>query len=924
MDPAGRARGRSRGRGRGDDVESARRPDLAQQHGIAPYSTQPPHLAGRSRGGMSHESEGRGHGPPSSFTTSGSGGRATSGSSSRDTPQEPPYGASAPGRASSALRGGPAAPPLVPSSRAPPLGVVAPRATGDSAASMGRGASRGREQRDVQIYTRPSAEFVKLGKTGSPIPVTSNYFELIKRPDMHLLQYRVDFTPDVDHIGVRKALIRVHENVLGKYLFDGTLLYNVTRLPQPLELHSKRVSDGSDVMVSFRLVGEIHKEDATYTSVMNIILRRCLGMLNLTMWKRDYYDPAALTEIPQHFLNVWPGYLTTIRHHEDGFLLGVEIIHKVLRRDTALDVMDRMRQSGGEVQALCKAELLGKVVMTHYNKKTYRIDDIDFTKNPKSTFHLRKEDRDISYMEYYQTRYSLSVRNASQPMLVSLPSRRDKNRGDDQPVYLIPELCGMTGLSDDQKKNFNLMKDVGNITRVMPDKRVDALMKFRKRLADNPKIQEELNSWGLDFAKNIVSCNARVIPAQTIQQGGNSFPTQEGDWSRNIQRSRMCVSVELQDWVVFTPAAMQQEITPFVTMMKQVGAQQGFNIPHPHLIPMQMDRTSNYVEAIRAECSRKEYSLIFCVLRAARADTYASIKKMTISEFGIPSQVITGRNIKGQPGKLMSIATKVMIQVASKLGAEPWRVAVPQTKWMVIGYDTYHDARQRKAVGAFVASINPTFSRYYSSVKIHENNEEISPSFKDHLFGALKSYYIMNEKTLPEKIIVYRDGVGAGDIARLKDTEVAALREACSDAGARTNYLGTGVYNPPIAFIVVSKRINTRFFAMGQRGAGNPPCGTVVDNKVTLNERFDFFLVSQKVTQGTVSPTSYNVIEDDTGIAPDIHQRLAYALTHLYYNWPGTLRIPAPIQYAHKLAYLVGESMMTQPHEGLNRLPYYL
>jgi hypothetical protein len=36
---------------------------------------------------------------------------------------------------------------------------------------------------------------------------------------------------------------------------------------QPLELHSKRVSDGSDVMVSFRLVGEIHKEDATYTTV---------------------------------------------------------------------------------------------------------------------------------------------------------------------------------------------------------------------------------------------------------------------------------------------------------------------------------------------------------------------------------------------------------------------------------------------------------------------------------------------------------------------------------------------------------------------------------------------------------------------------------------------------------------------------------
>lgn len=90
---------------------------------------------------------------------------------------------------------------------------------------------------------------------------------------------------------------------------------------------------------------------------------------------------------------------------------------------------------------------------------------------------------------------------------------------------------------------------------------------------------------------------------------------------------------------------------------------------------------------------------------------------------------------------------------------------------------------------------------------------------------------------------------------------------------------------PGIAFVVVSKRINTRFFAMQGRPA-NPPCGTVVDSVVTLNERFDFFLVSQKVTQGTVSPTGYNIVEDTGNLSPDIHQRLAYALTHLYYNWP--------------------------------------
>lgn len=59
--------------------------------------------------------------------------------------------------------------------------------------------------------------------------------------------------------------------VYHRYIFSFIIIETLDLLRffyfQPLELHSKRVSDGSDVMVSFRLVGEIHKEDATYTTV---------------------------------------------------------------------------------------------------------------------------------------------------------------------------------------------------------------------------------------------------------------------------------------------------------------------------------------------------------------------------------------------------------------------------------------------------------------------------------------------------------------------------------------------------------------------------------------------------------------------------------------------------------------------------------
>lgn len=54
--------------------------------------------------------------------------------------------------------------------------------------------------------------------------------------------------------------------------------------------------------------------------------------------------------------------------------------------------------------------------------------------------------------------------------------------------------------------------------------------------------------------------------------------------------------------------------------------------------------------------------------------------------------------------------------------------------------------------------------------------------------------------------------------------------------------------------------------------------------------RYDFFLVSQSVRQGTVSPTHYNVIEDSSGLTPDHFQRLTYKLTHLYYNWPVSIK----------------------------------
>ena len=66
----------------------------------------------------------------------------------------------------------------------------------------------------------------------------------------------------------------------------------------------------------------------------------------------------------------------------------------------------------------------------------------------------------------------------------------------------------------------------------------------------------------------------------------------------------------------------------------------------------------------------------------------------------------------GKPKGLMSVATKVAIQMNAKLGGEPWAVRMPLTDTMVIGYDTYHDTAQKgRSVGAIVATMNQTLTK---------------------------------------------------------------------------------------------------------------------------------------------------------------------------------------------------------------------
>lgn len=149
----------------------------------------------------------------------------------------------------------------------------------------------------------------------------------------------------------------------------------------------------------------------------------------------------------------------------------------------------------------------------------------------------------------------------------------------------------------------------------------------------------------------------------------------------------------------------------------------------------------------------------------------------------------------------------------------------------------------------------------------------------NNTLDGLKRYYDLNKK-LPQRLVIYRDGVGEGDIEHVFTYELGQIEDAIKN-------IGDAAAGIKLSFVIVTKRVNARFFAkVGERQYENPMPGTVVDTTVTREQRYDFYLVSQSVRQGTVAPTMYNIIRETINWKPHHHQQLAYKLTHLYYNWP--------------------------------------
>lgn len=237
---------------------------------------------------------------------------------------------------------------------------------------------------------------------------------------------------------------------------------------------------------------------------------------------------------------------------------------------------------------------------------------------------------------------------------------------------------------------------------------------------------------------------------------------------------------------------------------------------------------------------------------------------------------------------------------------------------MTVGFHLAKDtANKNVSYACLVATTGSNNEIGYFSAVSRIDGTDCSRELMINLEKALKFYESKNE-SLPTRIFFYRDGVSEGQIENVVNFELNHLTQTL------TRRYEEKSMELKMAYILVGKKINTRFFRCNGPAITNPSPGTVIDSTVTLEERYDFYLVSQKCNQGTVAPTNYHVIYDTTGLPPERIQAWTFIQTHAYYNWYGTTRIPAILQYANKLGFLVSNYLHRVPHENLCDKLYFL
>ncbi|CAG8444936.1 15596_t:CDS:10 [Dentiscutata erythropus] len=476
---------------------------------------------------------------------------------------------------------------------------------------------------------------------------------------------------------------------------------------------------------------------------------------------------------------------------------------------------------------------------------------------PADRLYFKINEANVSVAEYFFRTYNrrLSFEN--------LPCLLVKND-----VYLPLEVCDiLPGQRFDGQLADLAHADMIKHTCIKPAERFNRISKAVKEIFKHNR-DPHINSIGMDVDGENMTIDGRVLTPPTVEFNSKSVNQthvpKDGRW--NLVNKIVVQGKSLENWsvLVFGTRVPEQSIDQFMRQFRETASQKGLTGP-----------------------------------------LYGEIKRVGDTILGVPTQVLLSKLITKQRG-LDQVCANISLKVNVKLGGKNSLLSrgqlnfVSQVPTMIFGADVFHPGRgeRKPSVAAVCASMDIdaiVYSGRYSVNKVPRN--ETIESLEDMVNDLFRAFWERN-KSLPNRILFYRDGVSEGQFQHVLNIEVKAIKAVISRCYKPES-------EPTLTFIIVQKRHHTRFMPENPRDGdrlGNCIPGTVVDNSIAVPHEFDFFLQSHYCLQGTARPIHYNVLYDEHNFSADEIQTLTYRLCYLSARCTLSISLVPPVYYAHLIA----------------------
>ena len=783
----------------------------------------------------------------------------------------------------------------------------------------------------------------------SEIPIYANLYKIELERNYTLYEYAVNFIYEKDDkyslsTPFKQRIINTASSKIAlkykNFIFIGSALYSEKKVEEvnqvPAEYHS--VNYLIDIQPTSKTI-EMNKDSKLmmeqYNSgkneiktIFEIIIKEILRH-NPSLIKdaNSYFDKSHEKELQAqeeyNDINVVNGYDTKVMILDSGIYLNVD---KKTKISSKLNCLELIKTFIGDFNMPTKNEIdqindwfENKTVETFFqNHRRLYVSQVNFDRTPLNTTK-KCEKGTISFLNYYKDFCGQKL-NPKSPLLYV----RKKKNGKDGFFY-PPELCVMVGLTDEMLADRSLTKDITRLTKLNPTDKMDFISNIVKYMNDrnciiyNKIINGEKKEIKLKSAyetKEIYGIN--IIEAKDVDKFTGRImrlPELNGENGKikNLGRTFKVFNAKPISSLCLFHYKNEKDARYLKQIMSKAKEEYGIVLTKNDFKHVDSENFEDWTTLIDKCVKTKKYNIITFLINdfLDKIGLYSKLKFYTQEQKGVVTQFIKTKSLKKNA---LSVVSNILIQMNTKIGGisciADFNEEIKKQNLMIVGVDSsgYEEGGKLFQNISFCASLDEYFTNYVNkkTTVTLEDYDNTNLPISNFMETALSEYFRVH-KRFPGGVIIYRQGISHGQKNYLK-TEIEQLHKIFNGESEKKCFKEIKI---KYYYVLVNKKPTLKFFekdSYNKRNRNNdkgiydnPDSGLLICDKLISSDKFEYYIQPQKVTQGTATPTCFQV-EYGTMNCPEILPKLTFDLCFLYSNWRGPVRVPASLKYAEKLA----------------------